>query len=96
VTNPKYNGVHQTTRARLVPVVAGGTVRCARGAACRYAEVVDGVMVGGLIRAGERWDLGHADHDSVGGPEHRYCNQTAPHRRDRRDYRDVAKHSRVW
>ena len=49
-------------------------VRCARGAACKFAE--DGA--GGLIRPGQLWDLGHADGESVGGPEHRECNRGAP------------------
>lgn len=63
-------------RAVWVPRVASGVVRCARGAACRFA--VDGV--GGLIRPGDLWDLGHADGESVGGPEHRACNRGAPQR----------------
>ena len=42
-------------------------MRCARGAACQYAEDVEGVRVGGLIHPGEAWDLGHADGESVGG-----------------------------
>jgi hypothetical protein len=51
-------------------------VRCARGAACRFAEG----GLGGLIRPGQAWDLGHADGESVGGPEHRECNRGAPQR----------------
>ena len=71
---------HRGTRRRLAPVVASGLVRCARGAACRRRELVDGELVGGLIRAGERWHLGHADGESVGGPEHVACNTGAPSR----------------
>jgi hypothetical protein len=56
--------------------VASGSVRCARGAACRFAE--NGV--GGLIRRGQLWDLGHADGESTGRPEHRECNRGAPQR----------------
>lgn len=59
----------------MVPVVASGTVRCARGAACRFAEFVDGRLVGGFIEAGSDWDLGHPDGVSVGGPEHAVCNR---------------------
>jgi len=36
--------------------------------------------VGGLIAPDARWDLGHADGESVGGPEHRMCNRSAPQR----------------
>jgi hypothetical protein len=66
------------TRRRAVwrARVASGTVRCARGGACRFAE--DGV--GGLIRPCQLWDLGHADGESAGGPEHRSCNRSAPQR----------------
>ncbi len=56
--------------------VASGSVLCARGAACKFAE--EGV--GGLIRHGQLWDLGHADGESIGGPEHRECNRGAPQR----------------
>ena len=56
-------------RGRLIVLVVGpghavvlGSVRCARGAACRFAE--DGV--GGLIGPGQLWDLGHADGELVG------------------------------
>ncbi len=45
-------------------------MRCARGAACKRAEFVDGELVGGFIGPGERWHLGHPDGESVGGPEH--------------------------
>jgi hypothetical protein len=43
---------HQQKRAGWVPAVNGGGVRCARGASCLYAELIDGVLVGGLIHAG--------------------------------------------
>jgi hypothetical protein len=67
-------------------------VRCARGAACQYAEEVEGLRVGGLIHPGEAWDLGHADGESVGGPEHAVCNRRAGAlKRNRR-----TRHSRVW
>lgn len=94
MTNPKYLGDHQSRRSRFAPLVRGGTVRCARGEECCYAEDLDGVMVGGLIHEGEPWDLGHPDDGSVGGPEHSRCNRGAPHRKDRR--RGPMKHSRVW
>jgi hypothetical protein len=74
--NPRHRG----TRRTLAPLVATGTVRCARGPACRFPEMVDGELVGGLIRAGEPWHLGHPDGESVGGPEHVLCNTSAPSR----------------
>lgn len=64
----------------MAPLVASGLVRCARGAACRRREFVDGELVGGLILAGEQWHLGHPDGESVGGPEHVACNTGAPSR----------------
>ena len=45
---------HRGTRKRWTPIVASGWVRCARGAACKRAELVDGELVGGFIRPGER------------------------------------------
>jgi len=71
---------HRVGRAAWAPRVATGTVRCARGSACRRAELVDGELVGGLIRAGEGWHLGHPDGESAGGPEHIACNTGAPMR----------------
>jgi len=71
---------HRGGRKRWAPLVAGGGVRCARGAACRRAEYVDGELVGGLILPEEPWHLGHPDEESVGGPEHRACNTGAPSR----------------
>lgn len=64
----------------MAPLVASDLVRCARGAACRRREFVDGELVGGLILAGEQWHLGHPDGESVGGPEHVACNTGAPSR----------------
>jgi hypothetical protein len=49
-------------------------VRCARGADCRRAELVDGELVGGFILPTERWHLGHPDPESVGRPEYVQCN----------------------
>ena len=72
--------VHRGTRKRLEPVVASGLVRCARGAACKRAEFVDGELVGGFIEPGEAWHLGHPDGESIGGPEHVACNTAAPSR----------------
>ena len=46
------NPSHRGGRARWRPVVATGSVRCARGAACRRAEVVGSDHVGGLIHPG--------------------------------------------
>jgi hypothetical protein len=75
------NQEHRGRRRRLEPLVSTGTVRCAAGACCEYAEVVDGELVGGLIHAGEQWHLGHPDDESVGGPEHVRCNSGRPQRR---------------
>ena len=86
------NQSHRGGRARWRPVVATGSVRCARGAACRRAELVGDVLVGGLILPGEPWHLGHPDSESVGGPEHRACNVGAPIRLEAQA-RGV---SRVW
>jgi hypothetical protein len=57
--------------------VNGGGVRCARGPFCKFAELVDGLLIGGLIRPGQAWDLGHRDGQSLGGPEHAVCNRQA-------------------
>ena len=72
------NQSHRGGRARWKPLVLTGTVRCARGAACNWSELVGGVKVGGLIAPGEPWHLGHPDGESVGGAEHRACNTGAP------------------
>ena len=74
------NPAHRGARARWAPVVAAGLVRCARSAACRRAELVEGQLVGGLILPTEPWHLGHPDGESVGGPEHVRCNVGAPSR----------------
>ena len=66
----------QRQRAVWRARVATGEVRCARGAACRFAEG----ELGGLIRPGQPWDLGHPDGESTGGAEHRFCNRSAPQR----------------
>jgi hypothetical protein len=60
----KYGVVHKTMRRRLTPVVATGTVPCAR--------------CGDLIGATERWELDHRD-DGQGylGPSHFRCNRLA-------------------
>ena len=50
-----------------------------RGPACKWAELVDGELLGGIIRGA--WDLGHPDPENpTGGPEHRACNRGAPSR----------------
>jgi hypothetical protein len=55
---------HKAMRRRLAPLVASGTVRCAR---CNE-----------LISAGEKWQLDHRD-DGRGwlGPAHQRCNARA-------------------
>ena len=69
---------HRLGRRAWTHAVASGFVRCGRGEACKFAELVDGELVGGFIRG--PWDLGHADGESVGGAEHRACNRAAPSR----------------
>ena len=60
----KYGASHRALRARLAPVVAAGTVRCAR---CDE-----------LITPQDKWELDHRD-DGKGwlGPSHRSCNRSA-------------------
>ena len=50
---------HRLGRKAWAYAVASGLVRCARGGACKWAEWVDGELVGGIIRG--KWDLGHQD-----------------------------------
>jgi len=89
----KYaNQSHRGGRERWRPVVATGSVRCARGPACGRAELVGSVKVGGLIDPREAWHLGHADQESVGGPEHRACNVGAPARLEAQ----ARRVSRAW
>ena len=85
VKQARYRWNHKKLRAALVPLVQTGTVRCARGAECRYA---DGDQ-GGFIHPGEAWDLGHDDlyPHLHSGPEHVVCNRGAPNR---------LKFSREW
>jgi hypothetical protein len=73
---PTHRGLRQAAR----PLVATGQVRCARGSECKWAEWVDGERIGGFIRPGQAWDLGHPDGESPGGPEHAACNRAAPSR----------------
>ena len=61
---------------------AAGGVRCARGAACKWAE--NGL--GGFILPGQSWDLDHADAALPGlyiGASHSSCNRAAPSLRRR-------------
>ena len=68
-----YGSAHRARRARLKPFVEAGSVRCVR--------------CGELIKAGEKWDLGHVDGTErtvYSGPEHRFCNRrTAAHKREK-------------
>lgn len=77
VDRRKYaNPQHRGARRRWEPIVATGTVRCRRGSGCRFAEWVDGELVGGVIEPGTPWHLGHPDGEGqpVVSPEHRICN----------------------
>ena len=70
--------------------MASGGVRCARGRACKDAHGA----LGGLIKPGEPWHLGHPDGESVGGPEHVACNTGAPSRLRARRQRRLLAHIR--
>jgi hypothetical protein len=60
----RYGQAHRAMRARLTPLVARGTVACAR--------------CGQLIGSDEKWELDHRD-DGHGwlGPSHQRCNARA-------------------
>ena len=84
-----YGSTHQRTRKQLAPAVVAGGVRCGKGATCKFAEMVNGCLVGGLIEPGESWDLGHtADRRGYTGPEHRACNRATS--------KPLRRHSRRW
>jgi hypothetical protein len=72
----------QQRRAAWRLRVASGRIRCRRGASCRFAELVDGELLGGLIREGQKWHLGHFDGEGapLTAPEHAICNVSAPQR----------------
>ena len=69
-------------RKRWAVDVMGGGVRCRRSASRRFAELVDGDVVGGLIAPTARWHLGHFDGEGAAmtSPEHVACNTGAPSR----------------
>jgi hypothetical protein len=97
----RYNDpAHRNGRKAWESAVAGGRIRCARGAACCYAEPVDGRKVGGIVKPDEPWHLGHADGESVGGPEHVRCNAGAPSRLPAKNQKPPddppLRHSRDW
>ncbi len=79
--NPQHRGL----RAAYVAPVTQGIVRCARGSDCKHAEMVAGRRLGGFIRPGQAWDLGHDDHHPgrYAGPEHAECNRATAGRRKR-------------
>lgn len=90
-----YDSNHHRRRKAAEQAVASGGVRCARGAACVYAEEIDGVLVGGIIHPGQPFDLGHVDGDPLryAGPEHRRCNRrTSAHKKAR----ETMQRGRVW
>ncbi len=76
----RYNAAFRRQREEIKPLVETGTVRCARGIWCNYAETIGGRTYGGFIHPGESWDLGHADGQSAGGPEHSSCNRATASR----------------
>lgn len=64
-TRRGYGAKHQQERERWRPKVESGHVTCWR--------------CGHPINPGQRWDLGHHDHDRTRyqGPEHARCNRAA-------------------
>ena len=60
---------HRLGRRAWAHAVASGLVRCARGRACKWAEWVDGELVGGIIRgagiSGTRIRKTHAEGQNI-------------------------------
>jgi len=79
-TSRGYGNKHQRLRKAFAAAVEVGAVWCSR--------------CGKLIEAGEKWDLGHDDHDRsvYTGPEHQKCNRSTAARREQSGVR----HSREW
>jgi hypothetical protein len=88
--NRRYGSAHRRLRAELAPLIAAGGVRCARGAECKWRELVDGALVGGLILSGQPWDLGHVDGDDFthAGAEHAACNRAGRRRQPELEVRE--------
>ena len=72
----KYGSGHKKLRKQAALMVDAGLVNCAR--------------CGKRIEPGQRWDLGHDDHNPMAynGPEHRWCNRATAGRHDTRQSRD--------
>ena len=71
----RWKGLRESWQRRID---AGELVRCRRGSACKFAEMLDdGSIVGGRVLPGMEWDLGHDDRDRSlpPHPEHRSCNR---------------------
>ncbi len=82
-----YGRVHVLARrAWQLELERGAVVRCARGAECKQA-----VLLGGVVHAHEPWDLGHVDDDRTqySGVEHAGCNRATAGRQR-------ARVSRQW
>lgn len=76
-----YGEEHRRLREQWAPLVAQGTVTCARHSLgqCQLADRPEGP----LILPGERWQLDHVDGDKTRylGPSHSECNQATAGRR---------------
>jgi hypothetical protein len=71
-TQRGYGNDHQKVRKYWEPLVATGSVECARKDCLRVARGMPR-----LIAAGEYWDLGHdRETGTWHGPEHRDCNRS--------------------
>ena len=83
-TSRGYGNEHQKLRREWAPIVATGTVRCAR---CHE-----------LIPPGARWDLGHVDGSKhlYRGPEHSACNRATSRHRVQREQAQREGQVRQW
>ena len=89
-----YGYQHKKLRASLAPRVDAGLIDCWR--------------CGQRIKAGEPWDLGHAervkgtssehrgDHRAIAGPEHQSCNRATNGRERNANHEPPVDVTRQW